>query len=276
MRQEAPALADTHCHLVLPQFESDLPAVLERARAVGINRILVPGIDLVSSRRGVELADSAPGIYAAVGLHPHSAADWNAEVRAELRAMARSGPVVAVGEIGLDYYRDVSPRQAQRRAFREQLELAGELGLPVVVHNRQATEDVVKDLLDWSEGLGSTLVGRVGVLHAFSADLQTASMALSAGFYIGVAGPVTYPGAGRMRQVTAKLPLDRLLVETDSPYLPPQPHRGQRNEPAHTRLVAEEIASLLGVSYSSVAQVTSASASRLFGWDHGIDHGHLL
>jgi TatD DNase family protein len=276
MRQEAPPLADTHCHLVLPQFESDLAGVLERARVAGIARFLVPGTDLVSSRRGVELAESDADIYAAVGLHPHSAVDWDAEARAELRAMARSGRVVAIGEIGLDYFRDLSPHEAQQRAFREQLELAAELGLPVVVHNRQASGEVLDGLLSWTAGLGSTLAGRAGVLHAFSGDPETASKAMSAGFYIGVAGPVTYPSARRQRDWLAKLPLERLLVETDSPYLPPQPHRGQRNEPAYTRLVAEELARLLGLSYGSVARMTSASASRLFGWDHGIDHGHIL
>jgi len=267
-------LVDTHCHLCLPAFADDLAEVLARAAAVGVDRILVPGIDLATSRGAVELAEANATLFAAVGVHPHGAADWSTALYQELRSLARSPRVVAIGEIGLDYYRDRSPRPRQLEAFEGQLELARELGLPVVVHNREATEDVLERLTTWSAGEPGGR--RTGVLHAFSADEPAASRALQAGFYIGVAGPITYPSAPALRQLAAGLPLDRLLPETDAPYLPPVPHRGQRNEPAHVALVSDTLAGARGLEPDRLRRACWANAAALFQWTHGTDDGYVL
>jgi TatD DNase family protein len=266
---------DTHCHLCLAAFDDDLLQVLARAEAAGVERILVPGIDLPTSRRAVELAAAHPKLYAAVGFHPHSAADWSHEGSLELRSLARSPRVVAIGEIGLDYYRDYAPRPRQKEAFEGQLELAAEMGLPVVVHNREATDDVLEQLTRWAAGR-SRPAASAGVLHAFSADAQAASLALQTGFYIGVAGPVTYPSAGGLRQLVAELPLDRLLPETDSPYLPPVPYRGQRNEPSHVTEVTNAMAQARGASADELRRACWENAAALFRWTNGTDDRHVL
>jgi len=269
-------LADTHCHLTLPDFRLDLGEVLGRARGAGVERILVPGIDLATSRSAVALAEAEEGVYAAVGIHPHAARTYTETIERELRELADSDRVLAIGEIGLDYYRDRSPRPAQRDAFRAQLALATELGLPVVVHNRESTADVMADLVEHAGRQRPELAGRVGVLHAFSAGLDVGREAAQAGFFLGIAGPLTYPRAEERREITAALPMGRLVLETDAPFLSPHPHRGSRNEPAHTLQVAERLAALFDVSLEAVARATSTNAARLFGWDNGIDNGHLL
>ena len=267
-------LVDTHCHLCLPAFEQDLPQVLSRAAASGVGRILVPGIDLETSRHAVDLAEANANLFAAVGIHPHSAEEWSPDAYQALRSLARSERVVAIGETGLDYYRDRSPRPRQMEAFEGQLELADELSLPVIVHSREAAEDVLDRLASWSAGAAHRR--RTGVLHAFSADEQAASSAVSAGFYIGVAGPVTYPSAPKLRQTVSGLPIDRLLPETDAPYLPPVPHRGQRNEPAHVALVSDALAAVRGVEPDRLRQACWDNAEALFRWDHGTDNRHVL
>jgi TatD DNase family protein len=269
-------LVDTHCHLCLPAFADDLPAVLARAASAGVERILVPGIDLPTSRRAVDLAEAHRAIFAAVGLHPHGASDWSPASYQELRNLARSPRVVAIGETGLDYYRDYAPRLRQVEAFEAQLELAGELGLPVVVHNRNATDDVLDRLTTWAERSQGRSPSPPGVLHAFSGDQGAASRALQAGFYIGVAGPLTYTSAGELRRLTAALPLDRLLLETDAPYLPPTPHRGQRNEPAYVAIVSEALADARRVPADGLRRACWDNAATLFRWTYGIDDGHIL
>jgi TatD DNase family protein len=264
-------LADTHCHLSLEAFEDDLDEVLERARTAGVRRILVPGVDLRSSERAVELAERHPELFAAVGVHPHYAASYGAEVRAGLRRLAGSPRVAAVGEIGLDYYRDLSPRPAQRNAFADQLELAAELDLPVVVHNREAVEDVLALILPWSEGRPIP-----GVLHAYSEDSTTASLASQAGFFLGVGGPITYPNAGARRSVTGELPRQRVVLETDAPYLTPHPRRGERNEPARLALVAEALAEIWGQDPAVTRRVVWDNAAELFHWNDGTNDDHLL
>jgi TatD DNase family protein len=269
-------LADTHCHLNLKDFEPDLPQVLTRARQAGIGAMVVPGIDLESSRRGLKLAEAWPSVFAAIGIHPHHAAEWGKESREALEEMAQSGRVVAIGEVGLDYYRDRCPRGQQRTALVGQLELAGRLGLPAIIHNREATTDLLAILEDWSQGLEPGLADRAGVLHAYSADLSTAADAVEAGFYLGIGGPLTYPNADERRAITAQLPPSRVLIETDAPYLPPHPHRGERNEPAMARLVAEALARLVGMSYEDVAAASTRNATALFGWTDGNDDNDLL
>jgi TatD DNase family protein len=187
---------------------------------------------------------------------------------AELRELAQQPKVVAIGEIGLDFYRDLSPRDVQRRAFQAQLAWAGKLGKPVVVHDRDAHDDVMAILADWAAGLDrSPLAGRAGVLHTFSGDLPMAERAIDLGFYISISGPVTYHNARDLPGIVQALPLDRLLVETDCPYLAPHPYRGKRNEPAYVRLVAERIAALRGMSFDDLAAATTANAHRLFQFE---------
>ena len=266
-----PALADTHCHLCLADFEPDLSEVLERARQAGVERILVPGIDLDTSRRAVELAEDHQEIFAAVGVHPHHAGTYGPATRHSLRQLAESPRVVAIGEIGLDYFRDRSPRPVQRRVFEDQLELAAEVGRPVVVHNREATADVLERLLPWAAARDNP-----GVLHAFSSNPADAAAAAGVGLFLGVAGPITFPDAGDRRRVTGGLPRERVLLETDSPYLTPHPHRGRRNEPARVALIADALSEIWEIEPDETRRVAWKNAATLFHWDYGTDNRHLL
>lgn len=269
MSEPRPGLTDTHCHLTLPQFNSEVDQLLERALAAGVERVVVPGIDLDTSRAAVQLAERLPSVYAAVGLHPHSASDWSAELGSELEQLSRSPKVVAIGEIGLDFYRELAPRSLQRQALGGQLELAKQLGKPVIVHNREATQELLEVLIEWAGGLDTDRKRRAGVLHAFSGDQQEAELAIESGFYLGVAGPVTYPNADDLRDTLRLLPLARLLIETDSPYLAPQPRRGKRNEPAYLPFIAEGLATLQGAELAATADATSENAAELFDLKHG-------
>lgn len=253
-------LVDTHCHLDFDRFDEDREAVVARAVASGVTRIIVPAIDLQNGRTVLALADQYEGVYAAVGVHPNSSAGWQDSWLGTLRDLAQHSKVVAIGEIGLDYHWDRSPKPVQHRAFATQLELAAELGLPVIVHNRESSADVIRLLAE------SSLAGQeaAGVLHSFSADWQTARAALDMGFYLGFTGPVTYKNAGDLRRIVADMPLDRMLVETDAPFLAPQKYRGKRNEPAYVTLIAERIAALRGVETAVISQQTTANARRLF------------
>ena len=255
-------LVDSHCHLDARRFEADREAVIVRAAESGITHIVNPGVDLPSSRSAVKLAQQHECIHAGVGFHPHEAKALDADALEELRRLAASPKVVAIGEIGLDYYRDLSPRDVQRRAFETQLELAAELGLPVIIHDRDAHQDVLAILRDWRKSLDS----RAGVMHSFSGDARLAELVLALGFSIGVSGPVTYSNAGRLRETVRAVPWERLLIETDAPYLTPHPYRGQRNEPAYVRWVAHAIADIRGQALEAVAARTSANARALFGW----------
>lgn len=270
------ALVDSHCHLMLDQFEADLDQVLERAAAAGVQALVIPAIDLETSRAAVRLAESDERLHAAVGIHPHNASSWSVEARETLRTLANSPSVVAIGEIGLDYYRELSPRRDQQRAFQAQLELAAELELPVIIHNREAMTDVLNDLEAWTTTIPDRLAGRAGVLHAFRPSAPEGKRATSLGFFLGIGGPITYRSAEAERMAAAGLPLDRLLIETDSPYLPPQPHRGQRNEPSFLPLVAATLAEAVGIPIAVLSEATSANAVRLFEWNHGTGNDHIL
>jgi TatD DNase family protein len=263
-------LTDTHCHLNLNIFQEDLPQILSRAWEAGIHRILVPGIDLETSRLAVELADRHPNLYAAVGIHPGDASTWNTETLPVLRELAQHPKTAAIGEIGLDYYRDRSPRPLQQEVFWTQLELAGELGLPVVIHNRESLDDLWAALTKWHHQLvssGKPLASCPGVLHSYDGTLSTASQAVEKGFFIGISGPVTYKNAAERQNIVANLPLDHLLIETDAPYLTPHPHRGRwPNEPAFVSYVAEKIAALHQKPLQTVTQVTWDNAAKLFDW----------
>jgi TatD DNase family protein len=254
-------LVDSHCHLDSPQFDADREAVIGRSVKSGVRRVINPGVDVPSSRAAVALAQQHESIYAAVGIHPHDAKVLDADALEELKRLAQSPKVVAIGEIGLDYYRDLSPRDVQRRAFEMQLEMAAELGLPVIVHDRDAHDDMLVALSHWR----ATLHEHPGVLHSFSGDMSLAERALAMGFFIGISGPVTYKNADRLRQVVRAVPLEQLLVETDAPYLTPQPRRGQRNEPAYVRMVAQAVADARGLTLEQVAAQTTANAGAFFG-----------
>jgi len=268
-------LADTHCHLNLPAFDADLDEVLDRARAAGIRHILVPGIDLSSSARAVALAQREPELFAAVGIHPHESASWNVETRRELEQLARSNKVVAIGEIGLDYYRDLAPHAVQQRAFSEQLQLAARLNLPVVIHQRESMADILAYLRTWLAELPRERSALPGVLHAFSGDRRAAEDACQMGFRLGIGGPVTFKNATSLQDVVAGLALTSILLETDAPYLAPHPLRGKRNEPAYIVHVAEAIAALLQTDPGEVKRQTSENADRVFVWREETGNAHL-
>lgn len=258
-------LIDSHCHLDLPHFEADRAAVIERAWAAGVTRLVTIGTGLPSSRAALALAERYEGLYAAVGVHPHEAKDFDDTTLTELEALAQHPKVVAIGEIGLDFYRDWSPRDAQARAFEAQLDLATRLGLPIIVHDREAHAAVLATLRAQRKRPGVR-----GVLHSFSGDTEVAQAVLALGLYLGFTGPVTFPKAADLRTVVATVPLERLLIETDAPYLTPQPYRGQRNEPAYVRYVAEGIAAIKGLSFEAVAEQTTANAEALFFSPKGV------
>jgi len=262
-------LTDTHCHLDFDSFDSDRDAVIQRAREAGVGRMLNPGIDLQSSRVALRLAHCYDEVYAACGVHPNDANKWEDGSQAEMYEMLKQDKVVAVGEIGLDYYRDRAPRDLQKRVLSEQLVLAEKTGLPVILHNRQATKDMLEMLSAWHTHLvasGSPLAEKPGVLHSFSGDLVAARKAVEMNFMIGVTGPVTYKNADELRQIVALVPLSALLIETDAPFLTPNLHRGERNEPAYVRWIAERIAKIHNLTVQAVAERTSANSQKVFNW----------
>jgi len=262
-------LTDTHCHLDFAVFDADRSQVLDRCKEKGIERILVPGIDLVSSRRSLELAESEEIIFTAVGIHPNEGLKWNDNTLNELQDLAAHPKVVAIGEIGLDYYRDRAPKKIQREVFRKQLKLAEDLRLPVVIHNRQAGVDLLKMLREWHTELKnsfSPLADKPGVLHSFSEDIGFAQEVTESNFFIGFTGPVTFLNAQGLQDVVVSLPVEKILIETDAPFLTPHPHRGKRNEPSFVRFIAEKIAELKNTKLATVAQVTTDNANQLFHW----------
>jgi TatD DNase family protein len=263
-------LTDTHCHLNLNTFQDDLEAVIERALAAGVQRILVPGIDLESSLLAVELAQRHPILFAAVGIHPSSAAEFDVKSIDELFRLAQRPKVAAIGEIGLDFYRDRAPRGMQRDVFQAQLDLAGELKLPVVIHNRDAFSEVHELLSAWVRNLKAaqnSTGGRPGVMHSFDGTLEQAQESVELGFFVGISGPVTFKNAHEKQRVAAGLPLESLLIETDAPFLTPHPHRGERNEPAYTEYISRKLAEIRGIGAEEIAGITAENAARLFVWE---------
>ncbi len=275
-------LTDTHCHLDIEQFDTDRGAVIERARAAGVGRILIPGLTLAGSRSAIEMSKANPLLYNAIGIHPNDAAGWDDNSISRLRALAAGNQkVVAIGEVGLDYYWDSVPHPAQITILKEQLALAAEVKLPVILHCREQADaekgscqdDLLELLEEWVDALAGSgmeqphpLEARPGVLHSFSGSLESAQHAIRMGFFIGVTGPVTYKNADRRRQMVAGLPLDRVLIETDAPYLAPHPYRGKRNEPAFVAHIADKIAEIRSRTPQEIAAVTSSNAARLFAW----------
>jgi TatD DNase family protein len=262
-------LTDTHCHLDFNRFDGDRAQVMARAKTEGLIRLLNPGITVESSKCAVNLAEEFGEVYAAVGVHPNDGLSWDGDSMPELLELAAHPKVVAIGEIGLDYYRDRTPRNLQIKILKAQLNLAAELDLPVVVHSREAMEDVQAILSEWQKHLEnshSRLADRPGVLHSFSGTESDAENIRRSNFLIGITGPVTFHNALDLQELVRRLPLDCILIETDSPFLTPHPYRGKRNEPARVRLVAEKIAELHQEAYNTVTQITAANAARLFRW----------
>lgn len=267
-------LVDTHCHLDFHNFDSDRSEVIKRARQAGVTQMIVPAVDILSSRQVVDLANCEADIFAAVGVHPNDLKDWQPTDLAVLRELAVSSKVVAIGEIGLDYYRNHASKMQQQEVMRQQLHLAGSLCLPVIVHirnaspqDRQATIDAFEMLFHWQAGLSdehSKLAARPGVLHSFSDNIGSAQQAIEKNFFIGISGPVTYRNADELRRVVEALPLEKLVIETDAPFLTPHPHRGERNEPANVKLVAQRIAIVREIEPTTVALQTTENAAFLF------------
>ena len=252
-------LIDSHAHLDDLRYNTDRDAVLQRAEAAGVEAIITIGCDLATSRAAVALAQSHPHVFAAVGVHPHEAKEIGEGWYESIRSLARQPKVVAYGEIGLDYHYDHSPRKSQRQRFREQIHLAREMALPLIIHTREAQDDTVTILREE----GAVDVG--GVFHCFSGDAWLAKDALDMGFSLSFSGVLTFKNATMLREIAKTVPLDRLMVETDCPYLAPVPYRGKRNEPAYVQRVAETLAEVRGNgSFESIARATVANTKRVF------------
>jgi TatD DNase family protein len=248
-------LIDSHAHLTLKQYKKDLASVLRRAKERGVTDIVTVGVDVESSENGVRLADIHEQVYATVGVHPHGARTLDDFEFEKIEHLAGQPKVVAIGEIGLDFYRNLSPRRSQERAFRRQITLAKKNALPVVIHDREAHQRTI-------EILKAEKVSH-GVLHCFSGDINMARQGLEMGFYISFAGPITYGGKTAV-DIIRRIPVDRILIETDCPYLTPVPHRGERNEPAYVGLVLERVAEILGRPVDELDCITEANTRTLF------------
>ena len=277
-------LTDTHCHLDFNKYDQDRDVVIQRAIEAGVTHILIPALELESSRAAIKLAESHPNLFAAVGFHPTDLDTWSESSIENLRNLVASvDKIVAIGEIGLDYYwvKEPDKRTQQHEVLRQQLKLAQEVNKPVVIHMReenddwfgQASIDLLEILREWHNELRTEshpLAERPGVLHSYNGNLETARKAIALNFYIGVTGPVTYKNAEEKRNIIKQLPLDKLLIETDAPFLTPVPHRGKRNEPAFVAYIADKIAEIHMKTREQVAEITAANAARLFGWEADI------
>jgi len=272
-------LTDTHCHLDYNKFHPDRDKVIARAQEAGLIRILVPGLEQRSSQEAVRLAESNPMVYAAVGFHPTDLEGFSEETFDEIRQLSNHPKILAVGEIGLDYYwvKEEEKRAFQREVLKRQLAFAESMNKPVVIHMReendawfgQASVDLMEILADWHSKLreqNHPLAEKPGVLHSYNGNLETAQKAIALNFYIGVTGPVTYKNAEEKRTIIKQLPITKLLIETDAPFLTPVPHRGKRNEPAFVTYIADKIAEIHITTREQVANITTENAGRLFGW----------
>lgn len=248
---------DTHAHLQMKDYRSDLDKVLERAKDAGVDYIINASFDISSSQDAVKLAEKYANLYASVGIHPHDAKILDDKAYKILQELAKHPKVVAIGEIGLDYYRDLSPRSLQKEVFEKQIELAHEVGLPIIIHNRDSHDDMLAILRQNLNGLD-------GVMHCFSGDQNFADACLELGLYISFAGPVTYPNAPVLRKIAENLPSDRFFIETDCPYLAPQFMRGKRNEPSYVKAVAQKIAEVRRTTLPEIGRVSTDNAKRLF------------
>jgi len=251
-------LIDTHVHLNADQYDEDLQEVIDRALEEGIDRMFVVGFDTNTIERTMKLIDQYDFIYGIIGWHPVDAIDCTEERLQWIEELSKHPKIIGIGEMGLDYHWDKSPKDIQKEVFRKQIALAKRVQLPIIIHNREATQDCVDILKEEN----ASEVG--GIMHSFSGSNEIADEILKMNFYISLGGPVTFKNAKQPKEVAQHVPLDRLLVETDAPYLSPHPYRGKRNEPARVKLVAEQIAELRGISYEEVCKTTTENAERLF------------
>ena len=270
-------LTDTHCHLNLDAYQDDLPAVISRAESIGVHRVLVPSLDLDSCAEVLKIAENNEIVYSAVGVHPNSALSWHTNTAVKLSKYSSHPKVVAIGEIGLDYYRNKAPKDVQKEILVEQLNIAWEKKLPVILHVRNRSEDdrsCITDLLflldEWLNGIRSIQDDDEylpGVIHSFSGNIPESIQAIKMGFYIGITGAVTFNKAENIRAVIGEVPWEYLLIETDGPFITPHPYRGKRNEPAHVRYIVDKISEITGQPPDKIAAMTSLNAARLFGWE---------
>lgn len=253
---------DTHVHLNADQYEEDLQEVIDRALEAKVERMVVIGFDRKTIERTMQLIEQYDFVYGVIGWHPVDAIDCTQQDLEWIEELSSHPKIVGIGEIGLDYYWDKSPKDVQQALFRKQIQLAQKINLPIIIHNRDATGDVVQILRE--ENAAS--VG--GVMHCFSGSVETARECIAMNFMISLGGPVTFKNARLPKEVATEIPLEHLMIETDAPYLAPHPHRGKRNEPAFVPLVAEEIARLKGLTIEEIAQATTANAKKFFGIDN--------
>lgn len=248
-------LIDSHCHLYMGSWSKNMDDVLARAQERGVGKIICPGIDIDSSWQSLTIAKNHANVFAAAGIHPHDASNAPADFINQLRDIFTQPKIVALGEIGLDYYRNISDAETQRKVFKKQLQLAKEMDLPVIIHNRNADADIIHLIQQVSP--------MRGVAHCFSSDLTTAKIFLDMGFYISFAGNLTYKNSN-LPEVVKEIPLDRLLIETDAPFMSPIPYRSKENEPSRVKYVADKLADCKGVSYETIELVTQNNTEKLF------------
>ena len=252
-------LIDSHAHLEMPEFKKDLEAVIQRAKESGVEYIFTVGTEKKDWKKALEIANSHPSIYAILGVHPHNAKEIEDQTYPMLKEFCRNEKVKAFGEIGLDFFRNLSPQDIQLKRFREQIGLAKELGLPIVVHDREAHHETMGILKsEKAEECG-------GIIHCFSGNYEMARVCIDMGFYISTPGSITFKNAEGLREVVKKIPLESLLIETDAPFLTPEPFRGKRNEPSHVRYTAQKVAEIKNVSFERVAEVTTENALKIYG-----------
>jgi TatD DNase family protein len=251
-------LIDSHSHLEMPDFRKDLETVIQRAKESGVEYIFTVGTEKKDWMRALEIAHSNPSVYAILGVHPHNAKEIDEETYPTLRKLCRDEKVRAYGEIGLDFYRNLSPRDVQLKRFREQIVLAKELRLPIVVHDREAHEETLEVLKsERAEECG-------GIIHCFSGDYEMAKECIEMGFYISIPGTITFKNAEGFQEIIKRLPLESLLIETDAPFLAPVPFRGKRNEPSYVRYTAQKVAEIKKISFDKLAEVTTENALRVY------------
>lgn len=250
---------DTHAHLTFPEFSEDLPQVIERAKAAGLEAIINIALDDEAINKSLQICTDYPGfIYLAAGLHPHEASEWNDQSYEKFKQLAIKHKMVAIGEMGLDYHYKLSPIEQQKMVFRQSLQLAQELDLPAIIHSREAAKDTLNILQEENKG------NLKGVLHCFAGDMRLGKAALEMGLYISFTGNITFPKAENLRQAVREIPIERIMIETDCPFLAPQEFRGKRNEPSYVVKVAEKIAEVKSLSLDEVLTATE-NAKRLFG-----------
>ncbi len=254
-------LADSHAHLGMPQFNGDRDEVIQRAIDRGVELIFTVGTDVGDCRKAIEIARRSDRVFAIIGIHPHDARHFNETTYSDLKTLSADAKVKAIGEIGLDFFRNLSPRETQVARFRQQIHLAKDLGVPIVVHARDAQKEVLAVLRE--EGVQE--IG--GILHCFSGDYDMAKSCMDLGLFISIPGTITYKNSSGLRKVVKEIPLDRILVETDCPFLAPMPYRGRRNEPAYVKITASKLAEVKGLSFDEVARITSKNAKTVFRLD---------